>query len=113
MLHYSWNPSLHFISQILYQHALPLTIFAVRGYTPEDVVGAVERTSWAREPTYSLERSIKQLMLEDYVRVRGHSEISWREILAETKVHCGGYSHLDITNLVTRELSREGVRIWR
>jgi hypothetical protein len=36
----------------------------------------------------SLVQSIKQLMLEDYVRVGRHSEITWREILTETKVHC-------------------------
>jgi hypothetical protein len=52
-------------------------------------------------------------VLEDYVRVRGLPEVTWREILAETKVHCGGYSSGDIARMVATELSREGVRIWR
>ena len=76
-------------------------------------MSAVERASRAREPAYSLVRSIKQLMLEDYVRVRGLPEVAWREVLEEARAHCGGNNGEDIARMVARELSREGVRIWR
>jgi hypothetical protein len=91
----------------------PPTVYAVRGYTPEDVVGAVERAYKAREPAYSLVQSIKQLIIDDYIQVRGLSEITWTNILTETRARCMGYRHLDIARMVARELSREGVRIWR
>lgn len=91
----------------------PYTIYAVKGYGPEDVVRAVERAHQEGEPAYSLVLSIKQLIMEDYIRVGKAPEITWREILREARARCGGYSHLDIANLVARELRREGIQIWR
>jgi hypothetical protein len=51
--------------------------------------------------------------MEDYVQVRGLTEISWREIMRTTRAHCGGYYSADIADLVARELGHEGIKIWR
>jgi len=91
----------------------PCAIYAIRGYEPEDVVRTLERTQRMRVPAYSLVRYIKQLIMEDYLEARNISEISWRAILEHTRANCRGYHQLDIANLVARELSREGIKIWR
>jgi hypothetical protein len=51
--------------------------------------------------------------MEDYMQVRGWTEISWREIVRTTRAHCGGYYSVDIASLVAKELSREGIKLWR
>ena len=85
----------------------------MRGCSPDDVVCVLERASRARTPTYPLVASIKQLIMEDYMQVRGWTEISWREIVRTTRAHCGGYYSVDIASLVAKELSREGIKLWR
>ena len=48
----------------------------VRGFSPDNVVGALEQASRARTPVYPLVASIKQLIMEDYIQVKGQPEIS-------------------------------------
>ena len=91
----------------------PYNIYAVKGYSPDDIVRALKRASWARTPAFPLVASIKQLIMEDYIQVRGLPEISWKEILRTTRAHCKGYYNVDIANMVARELGREGIKIWR
>ena len=89
----------------------PYTIYAVRGYLPEDVVEALHRAAAGRSPVYSQVRNVTQLILEDYLEPRGLSEISWREILDETRACCKGFYSGDVARLVARELSQRGVRV--
>lgn len=77
------------------------------------MVEALERASQARTIAYPLVASIKQLIVEDYIQVKGRTEISWREIIRTTRAHYGGYYSADIVNLVARELGREGIKVWR
>ena len=90
----------------------PYTIYAVKGYRPEDVVEALHRATAGRSPVYSQVRDVTQLILEDYLEPRGLSEISWREILCETRVYCKGFYSGDVARLVARELSHMGVKVW-
>ena len=89
----------------------PYTIFAVKGYRPEDVVEALHRAAAGRSPVYSQVRGVTQLILEDYLEPRGLREISWREILGETRAYCKGFYSADVARLVARELSQVGVRV--
>lgn len=41
----------------------------------------------------------------------GLLEATWKGMLSETTVRCSKFRHLDIVNVVSRELSQEGVRI--
>lgn len=90
----------------------PYTIYAVKGYRPEDVVEALHRAAAGRSPVYSQVRNVTQLILEDYLEPRGLSEISWREILSETRAYCKGFYSGDVARLVARELSQVGVKVW-
>ena len=90
----------------------PYTIYAVQGYRPEDVVEALHRAAAGRSPVYSQVRNVTQLILEDYLEPRGLSEISWREILCETRAYCKGFYSGDVARLVARELSQVGVKVW-
>jgi len=90
----------------------PYTIFAVRGYRPEDVVEALHRASAGRSPVYSEVRKVTQLILEEYLEPRGLEEISWKEILRETQAYCKGFYSGDVARLVARELSQTGVKVW-
>lgn len=90
----------------------PYTIFAVRGYRPEDVVGALHRASAGRSPVYSEVRKVTQLIMEEYLEPRGLKEISRREILSETRAYCKGFYSGDVARLVAQELSQTGVKVW-
>jgi hypothetical protein len=46
-------------------------------------------------------------------RMIGLPEVAWTEVLEGVRARYGGYGHHDIAELVAREMSREGVRIWR
>jgi hypothetical protein len=52
------------------------------------------------------------LILEDYMEPRGLKEISWREVLEETRAYCKGFYSGDVARLVARELSQVGVKVW-
>jgi hypothetical protein len=45
----------------------PFAIYAVKGYTADDVVRVVERVSRMRTPAYSRVRLISQLILDEYL----------------------------------------------
>ncbi len=90
----------------------PYSIFAVRGYRPEDVVEALHRAAAGRSPVYSQVRQVTQLIMEDYLGPRGLREISWREVLSETKAYCKGFYSGDVARLVVRELGKAGVKVW-
>lgn len=91
----------------------PYTVFGVKGYTPEDVVRAIERVVHLKWPVYSYVRRISQSILEDYLEPHGLTEISWRTILSETRIRSRGFYSVDIANLVAKELSMEGIKVWR
>jgi len=91
----------------------PFALYAAFGHTADDVVRALERTRSIRTPAYSVVRKVKQLILEDYLCVRGRAEVSWMEVVKVTRSHCGAYFHRDIAEMVARELSRVGVKVWR
>jgi len=90
----------------------PYTIYAVKGHRPEDVVEALHRAAATRSPVYSQVRNVTQFILEDYLEPRGLSEISWREIVEETRTYCKGFYSRDVARLVARELSQVGVKVW-
>ena len=91
----------------------PYTVFAVKGYAPEDIVRAVERVARLKWPVYSHVKRISQSILEDYLEPNGLNEISWRAILSETRIRSKGFYSVDIANLVAKELSHEGIKVWR
>ena len=62
-----------------------------RAVRPEDVVEALHRAAAGRSSVYSPVRNVTQLILEDYLEPRGLREISWREILGETRAYCKGF----------------------
>ena len=90
----------------------PYSIYAVKGYQPEDVVDALHRAAACRSPAYSQVRRVSQLILDDYMEPRGLREISWREVLVETRAYCKGFYSGDIARMVARELSLAGVKVW-
>jgi len=90
----------------------PYAVYAVKGYRPEDVVEALHRAAAGRSPVYSQVRDVTQLILEDYLEPQGLSEISWREVLSETRAYCKGFYSGDVARLVARELSQVGVKVW-
>ena len=90
----------------------PYSIFAVRGYRSEDVVEALHRAAAGRAPVYSQVRKVSQLILEDYLEPRGLKEISWKEVLEETRAYCKGFYNGDVARLLARELSQAGIKIW-
>jgi len=91
----------------------PITIYAIKGYVPEDILRVTTRISKSRTPAYSNIQSITQLILAEYLEPRGLSEITWREIVVETKAQCKGFYSGDIARLVARELSSDGIKVWR
>ena len=91
----------------------PYTVFGVKGFAAEDVVKAVERVVRLRWPVYSHVRRISQSILEDYLEPKGLTEISWRAILSETRTRSRGFYRVDIADLVAKELSLEGIKVWR
>lgn len=50
--------------------------------------------------------------MDDYLGPRGLRELSWREVLSETKAYCKGFYSGDVARLVVRELGKEGVKVW-
>lgn len=90
----------------------PYSIYAVKGYRPEDVVEALHRAAAGRSPVYSQVHDVTQLILEDYLEPRGLKDISWREILCETRAYCKGFHSVDVARLVARKLSQVGVKVW-
>ena len=91
----------------------PYSLYAIKGYRPEDIVEALQRASKKRTPAYSEVRNITQLILEEYLEPRGLSEISFREIVAVSRERCKGFYSGDIARLVVKELSGEGIKVWR
>ena len=91
----------------------PSTVYGRVGCSPEEVVRAFENDRARKNPSYPVVKRLTQLILEDYFTTDGPREISWKEILKTTRDHCKGYYNVDIANLVARELSREGIKIWR
>ena len=91
----------------------PYAIYAVKGYSANDIIRVVERVSRLRIPAYSRVRVISQLILDEYLEPRGLREITFREVVAETRTQCRGYYSGDIARLVASELVAEGVKVWR
>jgi hypothetical protein len=91
----------------------PFAIYAVKGYTADDVVRVVERVSRMRTPAYSRVRVISQLILDEYLEPRGLREITMREIMDKTQAKCRGFYSGDIARLVVKELVAEGIKVWR
>ena len=73
---------------------------------------ALHRAAAGRSPVYSQVRVVTQLILEEYLEPRGLGEISWKEILEETRACCKGFYSGDVARLVARELSQTGVKVW-
>ena len=71
------------------------------------------RVSRMRTPAYSRVRVISQLILDEYLEPRGLSEITFRQVVAETRVQCRGFYSGDIARLVAAELVTEGIKVWR
>ena len=76
-------------------------------------MSAVERSQRSRSPAYSLVYRIKQLILDDYLMSRELSEITFLEIAEVTRGYCKGFKHSDIARLVAKELSLDGIKVWR
>ena len=91
----------------------PFAIYAVEGYTADDVVRVVERVSRMRTPAYSRVRLISQLILDEYLEPRRLREITYREVVSETRAQCRGFYSGDIARLVVKELVAEGIKVWR
>ena len=91
----------------------PFSIYAIKGYLPEDILGVTMRVSRYRTPVYSEVRSITQLILEEYLEPRGLREITWKTLIVEARAHCRGFYSGDIVRLVAKELSLEGIKVWR
>ncbi len=91
----------------------PYAVYAVKGYSAEDIVRVVERVSRMRTPAYSRVRLISQLILDEYLEPRGLREITYREVVAETRTQCRGFNSGDIARLVAAELVAEGIKVWR
>ena len=91
----------------------PYAIYAIKGYSPEDIITALEKECKMRMPAYSSVKRIKQLIIEEYLEPRGVAEISWRDIVSESRARCKGFYSWDIAVLVARDLNLEGVKVWR
>ena len=91
----------------------PYAIYAVKGYTADDVLRVVERVSKMRTPAYSRIRVISQLILDEYLEPRGLREITMRKIMDETRAQCRGFYSGDIAKLVAAELVTEGIKVWK
>ena len=91
----------------------PYSIYAIKGYAPDDIVEALERSSRLRIPAYSSVQRVKQLIMEEYLEPRGVKEISLKDIIRESRSRCRGFYSWDIAMLVAKDLSREGVKVWR
>ena len=63
----------------------PFAIYAVQGYTADDVVRVVEWVSRMRTPAYSRVRVISQLILGEYLEPWGLREITYREVVRARK----------------------------
>ena len=72
---------------------------------------------WRGFPGYVLlptrVRVISQLILDEYLEPRGLSEITFRQVVAETRAQCRGFYSGDIARLVAAELVTEGIKVWR
>jgi len=93
------------------------SVFALSGYEPEALMGAMERDRFARSPAYTEVKRLAQLLLDDYF-----STISKGNTLEGTvyrsavnqviRRECRGVRFGDIMPLIEVELKRQGLEVF-
>jgi len=91
-------------------------VFALKGYEPEDLRGAVTRDRLARSPTYAEVKRLAQLLLDDYLPVISHGNtldgrVYRAEINRIVRRECRGVHFVDLLPLVEVELRKQGLAV--
>ena len=89
-------------------------VFALTGYDPADLQGAVKRDLIARTPAYAEVKRIAQLLLDDYLPIISHGntlngKVYKAEINRIVRRECRGVHFLDVLPLIEVELRNKGL----
>jgi len=85
-------------------------IYGVQGYSKQELDQAVSRALRRFTPIY---RHVDALLQRTLPEIQDE-EIQFRKIMHLARKHSGkGFNYIDLANEVARELSRNGVRVWR
>ena len=91
-------------------------VFALTGYDPTDLLGAVKRDLITRTPAYAEVKRIAQLLLDDYLPIISHGNtldgtVYKDEINRIVRRECRGVHFIDVLPLIEVELRNQGLTV--
>ena len=91
-------------------------VFALTGYVPQNILGAVARDRIARSPAYAEVKRISQLLLDEYLPIISHGNtldgtVYKDEINRIVRKECRGVHFIDVLPLIEVELRRRGLAV--
>jgi hypothetical protein len=94
----------------------PTTLYALRDYTPDDIIKAADNDRLLRTSGYAESKRITQLLLDDYFEVitksyRGMTVVVKSKVVEIIKKESGGYDYEFLWKLICPEFTRKGYAI--
>lgn len=94
----------------------PTAIYALRGYTPEDIIKAADNDRLLRTSGYAESKRITQLLLDDYFEAitksyKGMTVVVKKKVIEIIRKESGGYDHEFLWKLICPEFTRKGYAI--
>lgn len=85
----------------------------IGNYTDEEVAKTINLHYRSLFPKYRAAENVAQDILDNYIRPRQASEVSYREILIYIKETRVPFKAPDIADLAAQYLHEQGVKVWR
>ena len=88
-------------------------LFQTADAMPEQVKEALELQARLESPKYLQAVQVAQAMIEDYPSIRVNGEVRYSEVLEAVKNRKLRLNVSDVASLVSKDLTEEGIRVWR